>query len=316
VPSLEPAQVAADQQATWKDQTVGNSGVFRGGCTLLPATGVAVLRETAGDFTAQARRSAATLSYGPYGGGHGHPDKLNLVFYAQGRQWAPDFGSMPYETRWKREWTAHSVSHNTLVVDGVSQQPAGERDSMWPVDSSQSPVVGVLDRFDPQGKSVTASCRSAYPGLTLRRELRLGRHCLVDRFDAWAEPAGSPPAQRQFDYVLHFAGTLQEAGVPLGRESGPLGSRCGYQLVEKLRSAAIEKLTSITFSAGDDRLRLWVLPEGHLELHIAQGPTNSPDERQPIVILRQRGPRAKFRTVLEPLEGEPLGVEAVLEILR
>ena len=315
VPSLEPSQVAADREATWKDQAVGNAGVFQGGCTLLPATGVAVLREVPGDFTAEPRRSAASLSYGPYGGGHGHPDKLNVVFYAQGRQWAPDFGSMPYETHWKREWSSHTVSHNTLVVDEVSQQPAGEKDSMWPCDSSESPVVGVLERFDPRGKSVAASCRSAYPGLTLRRELRLWRHCLADRFEAL--PAGpGPSAERQFDYVLHFDGAWQEASVPLGRESGPLGSRCGYQLVEKLRSGTIEKLASVTFAAGEDRLRLWVLPEGRLELRIAQGPTNSPDERKPIVILRQRGPGARFRTLLEPLEGKSLGAEEVLEALR
>jgi len=79
-----------------------------------------VLREADGDLTADPDSTAASLSFGPYGGGHGHPDKWNLMPYSLGRQWLPDFGSMPYETSDKAEWTAHTVSHNTIVVDGIS----------------------------------------------------------------------------------------------------------------------------------------------------------------------------------------------------
>ncbi|MHB8900663.1 MAG: alginate lyase family protein, partial [Thermoguttaceae bacterium] len=62
--------------------TFANHGEYRDGCSLLPSTGVVVLRQVAGDFTTQPDSTAASLSFGPYGGGHGHPDKLNLVVYA------------------------------------------------------------------------------------------------------------------------------------------------------------------------------------------------------------------------------------------
>ena len=81
---------------------------------------MAVRRQASGNHTAQPASTAVSLSFRPHGGGHGHSDMLNIVLYAAGRQWLADFGSMPYETHWKAEWTAQSVSHNTIVVDGTS----------------------------------------------------------------------------------------------------------------------------------------------------------------------------------------------------
>ena len=67
---------------------------------------MAVLRQASGIYTAQPDSTAVSLSYGPHGGGHGHSDNMNIVLYAQGRQWIPAFGSMPYETQAKNDWTA------------------------------------------------------------------------------------------------------------------------------------------------------------------------------------------------------------------
>ena len=72
------------------------------------------------------------LNYGPFGGGHGHPDQLNMVLYSDGKQWIRDFGSFSYNghpMKLKGEWTAQTVSHSTLTVDGISQHPQGDRDS-------------------------------------------------------------------------------------------------------------------------------------------------------------------------------------------
>ncbi len=314
-PGLEAATAAADAQATWRDQAIGNTGVFQNGCTLLPSSGVAMLRQHAGDFTAQLGSTAVALSYGPYGGGHGHPDKLSIAVYAQGRQWVPHYGSMPYESHWKTEWTSHTLSHNTLVVDERSQRPAGDKNLMWPVDSSQDRVLGTLERFDADAKLVAARCASAYPGLVLRRQVRLWQHCVVDCLDALPDPDAAPQqvaGEHQFDYVLHVDGQGGDCSVPLQPRSGPLGSKCGYQLVDKVRSAVIDKPAQLTFLAGESRWRLWVLPqESSLEVIVGEAPTNKPDERKPIVVLRQRGAAARFRTVFEPVGEHPLDEKLV-----
>jgi hypothetical protein len=98
----------------------GNTGRTVLGSTLYPATGYAILRQDESDHDA----TSVLLNYGPHGGGHGHPDKLNMVLYSDGKQWIRDFGSFRYNghpMKLKGEWTAQTVSHSTLVVDGISQ---------------------------------------------------------------------------------------------------------------------------------------------------------------------------------------------------
>lgn len=317
-PSVEPAQEAADQAATWSDQSVGNSGEFRNGCTLLPSSGVAVLRSQPGDITADLSATAVALSYGPYGGGHGHPDKLGIVVAAQGRQWIPNYGSMPYETHWKREWTSHTVSHNTLVIDGVSQQPSGSEDKMWPCDTADQHIQGALERFDPAARIVAARCNSAYPGWSLRREIRLWNRCVVDRFDADPDPgapakSGSP---HEFDYVLHVDGEFEESNVPLAPLASPLGMRCGYQLIDHPQSATAQQPVRLTFASGSNRLRIWIVPQqAPVQIICGKSPTNSPEERKPLLIVRQTGDQARFFSVIEPVTGTPLEEKAVCKLL-
>jgi len=280
-----------------------NTGRYENGCSLFPASGVAVLRQAAGDFTTQPESTAVAFSYGPYGGGHGHPDKLSIAVYAQGRQWIPQVGSMPYETNWKAEWTAQTISNNTVVVDGVSQKPTGERNTQWPADSATDKVLGKLDRFDAEHKLVSASCDSAYDGLLLHRTAELHGALVVDQYAITPQDAAGGKTH-QFDYVLHIDGQFVESTAALSPRSGPLGDKCGYQHVEQKQGATIEGVTSLTFASGDKRLRLWIVPANAtpLELILADGLSNSPTARMPMVVLRQGGASARYLTLFEPLD--------------
>lgn len=279
-----------------------NSGEYRNGCSLFPSSGVAVLRQANGDFTRDPDSTAASISFGPYGGGHGHPDKLNLVVYAQGRQWIPDFGSMPYETSDKAEWTAHTVSHNTVVVDSVSQRPSGKRNQQWPVDRASDRVVGKLDRFDPEAKLVSASCDSAYEDVVLQRTVQLCRHCVVDNYVATAAGAAGPP--HRFDYVLHVDGVLADCSLPLEPRSGPLGDICGYQRVVQKQGAITADGATLRFDSGKLQFRVWIVSVdgSSTEMIVAEGPTNSPKEMLPMLILRRAAAQSRFVTVLEPMK--------------
>jgi len=290
----------------WTDGTFANTGVFRNGCSLLPASGVAVLRQAGADFVNHPDSAAVALSYGPHGGGHGHSDKLTITVFAQGRQWLPDFGSMPYETNWKAEWTAQTVSHNTLVVDGISQQPTGDQNGQWPVDSAEKRVCGRLLRFAPEAKAVAATCDTAYPGLVLSRSLRIAGGCVVDRFDVGPAPETVPGSHR-FDYVLHIDGEMVKSTGSLAACVGKLGERCGYQHVEQTHAAELTKPVALTYAAGDKRLRLWIVPvpgrdtKGVARVVLGQGLTKQPTERMSMLIVRSEGVAATFLTVLEPL---------------
>lgn len=83
------------------------------------ASGYAVLQRGQGEPA-----TWLCLKYGPHGGGHGHPDKLNFILYAAGRVVAPDPGTRAYGSPLHAGWDKATVAHNTLVVDETSQAPA------------------------------------------------------------------------------------------------------------------------------------------------------------------------------------------------
>ena len=275
-----------------------NSGQYSNGCSLFPATGLAVLRQASGDYTTQPDSTAVALCFGPYGGGHNHPDQLNLVLYAQGRQWLPDFASMPYETHWKNEWTAQTVSHNTVVVDGVSQKPTVRRNTEWPSDRGTDRVFGVLERFEARSKSASATCDRAYEGIRLRRAVRLEGPWVVDDFTA----SDAKGAEHQYDLVLHIDGQFEEGACALEPRSGKLGDICGYQLVEQRQGGTATGAFHLTFASEGKKLRLWVPGEGATEVIVAEGLTNSPERKMAMLVLRRKAAAARFITVFEPVD--------------
>jgi len=64
------------------------------------------------------------LKYGPHGGGHGHPDKLNFVLHARGQVVASDPGTARYGLPIQRDWYRTTLAHNTLTVGETSQKSA------------------------------------------------------------------------------------------------------------------------------------------------------------------------------------------------
>jgi hypothetical protein len=82
----------------------------------LEATGLAVFRRDQG-------RAYVSLDYGEPGGGHGHPDRLNLTLHAGGIPWLVDFGTGSYVSP-TLGWYRSTLAHNAPLVDGLSQAEA------------------------------------------------------------------------------------------------------------------------------------------------------------------------------------------------
>ena len=62
----------------------------------------------------------ASLECGGTGGGHGHPDRLNLMLHGDGVYWLPDFGTGSYVAR-ELFWYRSTLAHNAPRLDGKSQ---------------------------------------------------------------------------------------------------------------------------------------------------------------------------------------------------
>ncbi|HEU5174129.1 MAG TPA: heparinase II/III family protein [Gemmatimonadaceae bacterium] len=84
------------------------------GSVLLEGQGIAVLRREKG-------RVYVGLDYGHSGGGHGHPDRLNLLLMDGDTRWLDDMGTGSYVER-TLHWYRSTLAHNAPLVDGRSQR--------------------------------------------------------------------------------------------------------------------------------------------------------------------------------------------------
>jgi hypothetical protein len=80
-----------------------------------------VLLKAAGFAMLRAKGTSVAMRFGSHGGGHGHPDKLNIVTFGAGQLLGLDPGSIRYGVPLFREWYRTTIAHNTVTVDQRSQ---------------------------------------------------------------------------------------------------------------------------------------------------------------------------------------------------
>jgi hypothetical protein len=176
--SMQPELPAAEPEA------------WRPGTAHLEATGLAVIR----------RDSGATMigfDYGEPGGGHGHPDRLNLTLVARGTPWLLDFGTGSYVAP-SLPWYRSTLAHNAPLVDAVSQAPARGHCVAWDEADGWTWVCAQLPE------------NTAYDGVLLQRTLVAGPGYLLDVLQLL-----STSGERQLALPWHGLGAagLDETGV-------------------------------------------------------------------------------------------------------
>jgi|tagenome__1003787_1003787.scaffolds.fasta_scaffold20983907_3 hypothetical protein len=119
------------------------------GTVLLEAQGLAVFRR-------ERERIYVALDYGASGGGHGHPDRLNVMLSDGPTRWLDDMGTGSYVDP-SLHWYRSTLAHNAPIFDGYQQQR----------------VDGELIAFDDGGGAswVSAVARGVHPGVTAMRTL-------------------------------------------------------------------------------------------------------------------------------------------------
>ncbi len=295
----------------------GLRGMHQSNCTVFPSTGYAILRE---DTTKDA--TCVLMSYGKYGTGHDHPDKLHISIYSQGKIIAPDPGTLGYGNREHLTWANQTIAHNTVTVDETAQYPQGTRDSIWAADSAGKPSIGelVFFRTGKHLKAVRADCDNAYEGVTLSRTV-----AIVDSrvFDIYRVRSRS---EHQYDYALHVDGELTNSSLKLEKQSGALSPKRGYAHITDIqRGQMTQEDCNLTYAVSEgNSLRLTILPVPDGEVILGRG-LEIKDERKPVVIVRTKATDADFVVIMtlgsspdvnvKRLDGMPDGVIA-LEIDR
>src|SRR5213593_3447661 len=113
------------------------------GSVLLENQGLAVLRRN-GRYV--------SLECGPYGGGHGHPDRLQLTVFADGVYWLPDPGTGSYVAH-DLFWYRSTLAHNAPRLNGESQPPGNASCECF---YDRGDWAWVSGRFDQVMRMVTA----------------------------------------------------------------------------------------------------------------------------------------------------------------
>lgn len=193
-------------------------------------SGLAILRM--GDERGQVLVQKDTLQ----GMGHGHFDKLNWLFYDNGKTVVTDYGAARFlnvEAKRggiylaeNRSWAKQTVAHNTLVVDEKSHFNGD-----WKRGEEHAPQVRFF-QADPDTQVASATMADAYPGVVFTRTQALLRHpdlawpVVLDLLQVHGDKAA------RYDLPLHFNGHIVTTGFEAEHhldQRPVLGKDNGYQ---------------------------------------------------------------------------------------
>ena len=248
------------------------------GSDLLPAQGFAILRRDDGAVY-------AALDYGHSGGGHGHPDRLNVLLMNGATRWFDDPGTGSYVEP-SLHWYRSTLAHSAPLVDGRSQPR----------------VHGDLVAFDDRGRAGWA-CADAelVPGLHVRRSLVVLDDYLVDLLQ-WDGDAAHEVA-----LPLHGVDLVDDDDQPLARTAAPLvggeSAEDGFSFLQRTSRVLVgdspfARLRSVANPPGGETLRGWVRAEKGTTWWSADAPgVPSKPGVVPMLLARHTGLRGGILSV-------------------
>jgi hypothetical protein len=292
----------------------------------LPDPGLAVLRGPRRGGAAGADAPAATapgpdrrtfllLKYGRHGGGHGHPDKLGISLFSHGERMSPDLGTPGYGIALNDAWYRHTLSHNTVLLDGQSQPPATGRlldFRPWSGSAAAAPAGSPFGVIDAEVDWPDEA--GSYAGARVRRRILLRPDYFVDVCTV------SCPRPRAIEWAYHHCGRLTHVGAgatppPVPAALPPAGDHVAYAVPETLRlRAALPGRPAVTaaFTTGTAGLHLWlngiapddpVGPGDQPSWVLAAEAPDSPAAEPVALLLRRRvGTSATFGAVFVPYD--------------
>lgn len=253
----------------------------------MPGMGLAVLRHGAGDEAIY-----AALEYGEHGGGHGHPDKMQLILYGLGRPLATDLGTTGYgiDMHWKYYKT--TPGHNTVAIGTKDQQP----------------TTGKCLAFeaDERCASAVVESREAYPGYRLVRRALAADGLVVDVFDVIGSKKDT------LDWFARAPGPLT-----LSISTGPLDEKPpapAYAYFEELQGANTDKAWQARWQqdaqgdapAGTLVLTMGAQPATQVARAVAPGPRGY---KWDTLRVRRQAATTRFVAVWQMTQGEAPKVE-------
>ena len=249
-----------------------------------PVSGYAILTRGKGEDA-----TWLCLKYGPYGGGHAHPDKLSFILYSRGQVIAIDPGYALYGLAVQWKWFRTTLAHNTLVVD----------------EESQEKVDGKLISFGSKDgvDHIVADAGAIYEGVRFVRTAALLDPNLIVIVDQVTSDK-----DRVLDIAYHQRGAWLD--LPKGDPWTP-PDKPGYNY---LKDATLRKLTgptTLTTRIADNWSAAVTIDPGEAaDLITATGITSGTQDRVPCAIVRRTGRESTVVWAIA-LDGKPALVERI-----
>lgn len=246
---------------------------------LMPAAGHALLR------TNGPGALSAAVTFGPYGGFHGHFDKLSFVFFGCGQELGVDPGraaSQAYRLPIHRHWYKASVGHSVALVDGRGQEEAD----------------GKLLSFAANGAyaAVAADAGPAFPNVTHRRFLLLTPTYLL----VADELRATDGREHVYDWLYHNKGLKVLCNLPAGEAA--LGGTPGYAYLRDVAAYRLDGEATVRADFVGEKITTRLVLAGRPgdTVFTATGPLQSVDDRVPMAVVRRRGEAVRFLAVIAP----------------
>ncbi|NOY83052.1 MAG: alginate lyase family protein [Kiritimatiellaeota bacterium] len=272
------------RKPTWFSLFYGRNPTETGPVSVLKTVvfrnaGHAVLR------TAGTADLVSAMTFGPYGGYHGHYDKLSFVFFGYGRELGVDPGrarSQAYRLPIHRHWYKATLSHNAVLVDGRSQKGVAG-DFLW---STAIPTFA----------AVGAGCDRAFQGVTVRRALiQTPEYLLV--IDALASKK-----EHTFTWTYHNRGTAVNSRAALQPCKKLEPAFPGSEYLRDLRTGTANGSVTAEFAMKNLTVHL-LMAAGRSSTRVVTGTGvgAAVTERVPLLQASRRGRGVEFATVLAPV---------------
>jgi hypothetical protein len=215
-----------------------------------------------------------SLDYGTYGGGHGHPDRLNVNLSVGEARLLDDLGTGSYVDP-TLHWYRSTLAHNAPLVNGWSQPESD----------------GILAAHDERGALGWSVAAVDWParGVKFERALVVAPEYFVDEL-RWVADADA-----RVELPWHLAGDCElafESAVLDGKD----GLEDGFAFVERTERAAVRANAAVEIRGA--RGAAWFASESDADLFRGTAPGQPATRHKPFYLLRSHGRSGRFRAVV------------------
>lgn len=269
--------------------------------------GVGVLRS--GDNKNQ---TCVVYKAGTHGMGHGHFDKLNILFFDNNVEVLTDYGSARFlnietktgggYTKENDTYAQQTIAHNTVVVDKTSQFKGNEHEA-----EKHTPSILYFDA-NKNYQIVSAEEKNAYADVHLRRTSVLftphgaESPLLIDVFNVNSEK------EHQYDLPFWYNGHLTNINFKYSNNNNQLntlGNKDGYQHIWLNATGKTDKANgAITFLNNRKFYTTTFVADTSMKIHFVTAGANDPDfnlrNEKAYILTQPKATNCNFVSITEP----------------